>query len=286
VKGKIRGGKSKIRGHSSHHQTVKTHTHGHSHLQTHHQAKSKATKTNSHTHTKTHVQAAISEANHILQKHRNDDELLEVLGHVWNTATDNDRVEMLSLLSDRSVAPDASSLNFRYHYTENKHTPAKVMAEAVTRRKAALAYSAVLARFADVRQRSHIMEQTIWHSLSSSTQAKVYDMFDLNDQAVRTLSGAVHYECPGGESVDGHDHCYPIPGTKGCIAPNHLYNTNLHQPICVVGCVTGSTCGSHICLSEGYCDSEIAAKEHNSGASKVAFSLSAILIVLFAVLLQ
>jgi len=297
VKGK---GKSKIRGHSSHQTASKTQQHGQSHLQAHHQAKAKATKTTTRTHTKSQVQAAISEANHILQKHRNDGELLEVLGHVWNTASDKDRVEMLSLLSDRSVAPDASSLNFRYHYTENKHTPAKVMAEAATRRRAALAYSAVLSRFADVHQRSHIMEQTIWHSLSASTQAQVYDMFDLNDQAARTLSGAITYDCSNGGSVDAHQHCYPVPGSKGCTSPSHQFSgapgAPLSQPICVVGCALPppSTCTSSsetgTCLSEGYCQATEEAKvhvvvEHHSGASRIVFSLSAILVVLFAVLL-
>jgi len=172
---------------------------------------------------------------------------------------------MLFVLSDRSVKPDASALKFRYQYTEDENSPAEILLDAIQRRQSAMAYSTVLSRFHDVGHRSHIIEKSLWQSLSRSTQAKLYDLFDLNDQALKTISGI--FECPPKHSKDLHNHCYPQPP---CQSPSRLYANSFIENICTIPCVSNSTCPHpKSCLmgdKEGYCDSGLgstAAAERN-----------------------
>jgi len=272
----------------------KSHTHTQTQTQHHTQHQTQTAKKATHqakTKVTTHqqVQTAIAEANQILQKHRHDDELVEILGHVWNTASRKDLTAMLSLLADHSLTPDDTSLNFRYRYTEDENSPHDVLLEAAARRKSALAFSSVLSRVAD-DQRSHIIEQTIWRSLTPATQARLYDMFDLNDQAAATLSDT--FGCSPGEAVDANNHCYPTPSPT-CVAPTFQYNAGLSTPICVTSCVTGKTCPSTKCTGQGYCDSVKSATQsdgggggHHSDAHRLVFSLSAVLLVVLLTVLQ
>jgi len=269
---------------TSHHQSAtKTHSHAKQHAHHHalnkktsHHAKAKAT-------THHHLQATIAEANQILHKHRHhDQQLVEILGHVWNSAPRTDRVAMLTLLSDHSLQPDEAALNFRYRSTD-EDAPSHVLLEASARKQSALAYSSLLSKVGDSSQRSHVIEKTLWHSLTPVTQAKVYDMFDLSDQA-----GALTTDCPSGQVADSNNHCYTAPNPH-CSSPLAQFGN-----ICGTPCSSDQTCVSHHCVGGKYCDSEHpagggssgGAGGHPSAANQVVFSMSAVLLaVLMAVYL-
>jgi hypothetical protein len=258
----------------SRHKNTLTHqqqTHTTSHTHTNIKSQTKTSSTSSIM-TASQLSVAIGTANKILQNHRNDDELLEILGHVWNTANKEEREEMLYSLSDHQIKPDHDALSFKYHYTENENSPRQILIDAVIRRESAIAYSTLLNKVPSVIHKSLIISESLWSSLSTPTRIKIYHLFDLNDLSLRALTES--FECPKGESKDNHQKCYSVPP---CVSPYTVYyvdysNSNSNN-ICVLSCVTNTTCpqpNSHCLMDEqeGYCDTG-ADSIHSDDASHI-----------------